>query len=217
MATLKELLTKHGVENATLESEINVLITSAGSQNSGIPKDRFDKVIGERNQLRADVSELEATIAEMKGSVETTNSELTRLKGIETEYTTLKEAGNKAELEKWNKRKKILEVDETSPDWDKVQKVLHKFNIGDDLTPDQVRANNNLFETYEEVDYFAKDDKEYPDGKKPGKTKQPKTNPFDLKDGVKGAFRDMAECIRITREDPALAKKLADEAKDFKE
>jgi len=217
MATINELFTKHGVENATLEAELNVLLTSAGSQNTGIPKDRFDKVIGERNQLRADVSERDATIAENAATIETQNASIDSLKSIETEFTTLKDAENKKQLDQWNERKKVLAVDDSNPGYDNVQKVLHKFQMGDDLTSDQVKANNNLFDTYEEINHFAKDDKDYPNGKKARSDKAPKLNPFDLKDGVRGAFRDMMEAIRISREDPALAKKLAEDAMDFKE
>jgi len=217
MATLKELLAKHGVENANLEAEVNVLLTSAGSQNAGIPKDRFDTVIGERNQLRADVSERDATIAEINATIETQKADIDRLSGIEVEYKTFKDAENKRELDKWIERKKVLMVDDSNPDYEKVQKVLHKFNVSEELTPEQIKSNNTLFETYEEVDYFAKTDNKYPDGKKPGAQKLPKLNPFDMINGVKGAFRDMNEVVRIGREDPELAKKLLSEAKSYKE
>ena len=217
MATVKELFAKHGVENAVLELEVDALITSAASKNTGIPKGRFNEKIEECNELRADNTELEAKVLLSTKTIETQKAKINELEGIETEYKAFKEAENKRELEKWNERKKLLTIDDSDAEYDKVQKVIHKFILTDEITPEQVKANNNLFETYEEVDYFAKTDTDYEDGKKPQGGKKPKLNPFDLKDGISGAFRDMKEAIRISKEDPAQAKKLIESAGVFKE
>jgi len=217
MATIKELFAKYGVENTALESEVSVLISTAGSKNTGISKDRFDEVIGQRNDLRADVSELEATKVRLESTVTTQKEEIDKLKGIETKFNTFKEAENKRELDKWNDRKKVLAVDDSHSDYDKIQKIIRKFDMADEITPEQIKANNNLFETYEEIDYFTKDENNYPPGTKPGGTKSPKLNPFDLLNGVKGAFRDMGECIRISKADPARAKQLQESAGEYKE
>jgi len=217
MATIKELFAKYGVENTALESEVSVLVSTAGSQNTGIPKDRFDAVIAERNELRADKAEFEATKANLENTITTQKEEIDNLKGIETQFKTFKDAENKRELDKWNERKKILAVDDSHAGYDKIQKIIRKFDMGDEITPEQAKANNNLFETYEEIDYFDKDDNNYPPGTKPGGTKSPKLNPFDLLNGVKGAFRDMAECNRLFRADPAKAKQLMESAGEYKE
>jgi len=211
---LKELLAKHGVENATLESEISALITAAEQNNTGIPKSRFDAVIAERNELRADKAELESKIAELTGNIETLKTDNQTLRAIEKEYNDVKASRQKAELEKWNKRKEILNISEADPNFDKIQKVIGKFIMEDDLTPEQVRSNNNLFETYEEIDYFGKDTNTHPDGKKPGSAGSQKLNPFDM---VNGRIRDMREANRIYKTDPALAEKLRASAVEFKE
>lgn len=178
MQSVKELLAKHGVENATLESEISALITSAETKNSGIPKDRFDAVISERNGLRADKSELEAQITTLKQTIESKESEISRLTGIETQYTTMKTQAEQIELSKWQERKKVFAVDPADVNYEKIQKVVGKFALGDNLTPEQVSVNNKLFETYEEIGYFAIDDKNYVPGKKPGTGGQNEKNPF---------------------------------------
>ncbi len=217
MATVKELFAKHGVENATLSAEVESLIAIAESKTTGIPQGRFNEKVHECNELRADKVELEAKALLSIQTIATQKEEIKNLKGIETEFNAFKEAENKRELEKWNERKKVLTIDDSHSDYDKIQKIIGKFAMGETLTPEQIRSNNNLYETYAEIDYFEKEDNNYPPGGKPGGAKSPKLNPFDLQNGVKGNYRDMKEAIRISKEDPARAKQLQESAGVFKE
>ena len=217
MADIKKLFADASVENATLQAEVESLITIAESKTTGIPQSRFSEKVRECNELRADKTELESKITQSDTTIEQQNAEIDRLKVIETEFSGYKDIEHKGQLDKWNERKKVLLIDDADPEFDKVQKVIHKFNMEDEITAEQVKANNNLFETYEEVDYFAVTDNGYKDGKKPSGAKLSKTNPFDLKNGINGAFRDMTEAFRISKEDPAKAKQLRESAGSFKE
>jgi len=191
------------------ETELMEDLSSANHES----KNRKDKI----RELTREIDNKVDSKEDFDEKLAKKDAEIDRLKLVEKDYKTHKESENKKELAKWEEHKKVLSIDDADPEFDKVQKVIHKFNMEDEITPEQVKANNNLFETYEEVDYFAKTDNNYPDGGKPGGPKPSKLNPFDLKDGVAGAFRDMVEAIRISKEDPAKAKQLRESAGVFKE
>ena len=215
--TIRELFVIAGVENAELVGKCESLLSIAESENTGIPKSRFNQKVGECNDLRADKVELEGKLETANNKIETQKAEIERLTGVETKFNEYKTIEDSKELAKWKEREKILNVPDTDPTYDDMQRIIGKFAIGQDITSEQARTNNNLFDVYEDAQYFENDDKKYPDGKKPKGVKLSKLNPFDLKDGVQGAFRDMGEAIRISKDDPALAKKLMQEATDFKE
>ena len=214
--TVKELFANAGVENAGLVTEIESLLSIAESKNTGIPKSRFNEKVRECNELKADKVELENKVAELEGNIEKNNTEIERLKGVEVKFNEHRQKEDEKELAKWKEREKILTVTDADPTYDAMQRIINKFAIGE-VTPEQARANNNLFDVYDDAQYFKTEDKNYPNGKKPQGGKAPTLNPFDLKNGVKGAFRDVAEAMRITRDDPVMAKKLMSEASDYKE
>ena len=154
---LKELFAKHGVDNAELLAEVEGQLTAAESkQTDGIPYKRFKEKVEEVNNLKADLAEKEIKIEKLESKSKTVAEEVNRLKGIEAKHQKVVEATQKKQADLWESRKKVFEVAESDPTFEKVQKIIGKFKIGDELTPDQIEVNNNLYDTYDEIEYFGK-------------------------------------------------------------
>ena len=78
------------------------------------------------------------------------------MKGIEQEHQKVIDQKHQEQASLWEERRKVFEVDDSDPTYEKVQKIIGKFKLGEDLTPEQIEVNNNLYSTYAEIDYFGK-------------------------------------------------------------
>lgn len=178
MTTVKELFAKHGVEGAELMAEIQSLLTIAESKKSdSIPYSRFKEKVDEVNQLKADKAELESQLTSDKTEFEskfgkletkfnTQKTEITDLKGIKGKYESYVETENKLHLDKWNINKKIFAIEKEDTKYPAIQKIITKFNLNEELTAEQVKANNSLFDTYNEIGYFGEPDPNLDDAEK---------------------------------------------------
>lgn len=219
MATVKELFANAGVDNAELEAEIESLLTTAMSKKiEGIPKSRFKEKVDECNNLKADLAEKESEIDKLNKKIGKSDEELTGLQIIKKNYESMMKTEAEVQLKKWEERWKILDVDESDTNYERMNKIKSKFANNseglDKLKPEEIKANNVLFDVYDDAEYF-KDIAGPPDGKKPVGEKPPKLNPFDWHKGQKGKLRDYGQATKMYLSNPELAKKMEAEAKEF--
>ena len=189
---LSEIRTKLGDEEAS----------KIGAQLSAIERE-VESVVSELNYAESESIGRKKTIRELKAQIEETgdsesdwkeklkkkDDEIKRLKSIEKEHTEYVAAEQKKHADIWAARAKKFEVEESDPIYPKVQEVVSKFTFGTEetpLTPEQVKANNALFEIYDEIGHFGKPDKKDIDGKVP-------TKPPAQPGGAIEAFNDFPE------------------------
>lgn len=157
---VKELLAKHGVDNAELMTAIEGLLATAESKNTdGIPQSRFNQVVKERNDLRADLAEKQSEIDQLKAKVDGDAKEITRLKSVETKFNDFKTAEETKVLNAWSEKAKVFSVPDSDPTFEKVEKIRGKFKFpGKDetLTAEQAQHNLEIFNVIEETGYFGK-------------------------------------------------------------
>jgi len=147
MSKIVEVLQKHGIEaKEDLLSELESV--------SKIPDSRFSQVVKERNDLRAKVVEWDVEKntyeTKLKEQMETVNG----LKKYESKVKEWEEKRYNDNLSQWKQRKTLFEVKEGDKLFEKVAKVKHRFQLGEELTPEQIQTNLEMLKTYDELDYF---------------------------------------------------------------
>jgi uncharacterized coiled-coil DUF342 family protein len=153
------------IRNDIISAVENAISTAESQKTEGIPTDRFNEVISERNNLRADLAETKSELDGLRSKINEKDSQIEEIQEYKTKYQEWKDKQNQKQQELWNQRKKMLEVEETDPHKEKIDKIIGKFNMDDNLKPEQVEANNKMFDIYDEVGFFNKESKD----KKPDK------------------------------------------------
>ncbi len=141
-------------ENETRENDNLEQPGSAPRKTESIPYDRFKQVIAERNNLQADLANLEAQIDSWKAKYEKSTKSIEELNVFKTELEEIKKNQFEKNLSEWKVKQKIFEVEEGDPNYEKVQKIKHRFKFGEDLQPSEVAQNMEIIKTYDEIDYF---------------------------------------------------------------
>jgi len=137
-----------------------------------IPYDRFKKVISEKNNLQAEIAQKEVEIENLKKKYETSTATIAELNKSKAELETIKKTQYEKNLAEWQSKQKVFEVAEGDPNYEKVQKIKHRFKLGEELQPSEVAQNLEILKTYDEIDYFQ------PDKNSPGfNSKKPQGSP----------------------------------------
>lgn len=133
---------------------------SAETQNTDrtIPYPRFKEVISERNNLQAEIAEREATIDNLKQSQSEFKEQIADLNKFKKELDVWKKQRHEKNVAEWDLKRKVFDVEEGDPNFEKIEKIKHRFKTGDELSPSDVAQNIEVFKTYEEINYFAQDD-----------------------------------------------------------
>ena len=184
--SIKELLAKHGVDNAELQVDLESLLSTAESKKTdGIPYARFKEKVEEVRNLQADKAELENKVTGLEKEIETNKTEVDRLKGIETEFNTYQEKQFETAKSEFEKIVEQLSVKETDPKHEQYKKVLGKFKLGtkeEPLTKEQIERNLEIYNLAKELGGLDSSDKNFEDGK------SPKPKPSDIPDPLIEAF-----------------------------
>lgn len=169
--TIKELFAKHGVENADLLASVERVVEST----SGIPQSRFKEVIDERNNLRADLEELESSKSALETKLSELGTELERLRSVETEHNNYLERQNQEIIGKWKDISKVFDIAETDPNFDKYNKIKADFAFGENLTAEQAKQNLKVYEIYDKAGFFGESEDDPPNDLPPRGKGQNKT------------------------------------------
>lgn len=160
MKTVKQLFADAGVENAELVASVEQLVESAETQNTGIPKDRFNQVIKERNEARADLAEKEAELTELQNKLETATDKVTELDKVKNDYESLKHEQFKKERDRWIEKAKVFDVEKDDKLFDRIEKIRGDFHFHDkveEYTPEEIAHNLQMAKPYEKIGYFQND------------------------------------------------------------
>ena len=159
MEKIKEMFTKHGVENAELQSAVNELFDSAVSENvddqTKMLKFQVKKALSQRDDAREQIIEFEHKVDQFGQKVKAFDVEREELGQYKIQVEQIQKQKTDANLESWNKRKEIFSVDESDKMFEKVGKVKERFAFGDELTPEQVAKNLDTLKIYDDVNYFS--------------------------------------------------------------
>lgn len=148
---LVELLKKHGIENAELEKDVESYIdaTLAVKSENMIPKQRLDEVIHQRNSLKADLSEKDGELAELKAKFE----KIGNVDELSKKNQELQEYVYKVRLDEWQQKASVFSSDDDAIKA-KIEKIKDEFILDDELTLEQIESNLKSYQRYDKIDYF---------------------------------------------------------------
>ncbi|MEA1972674.1 MAG: hypothetical protein U9N34_05205 [Candidatus Cloacimonadota bacterium] len=151
MSNVSSVLSKYGVEiKDELVNDLENL--------SKIPDSRFSAVVGERNDLRAKKLEWEVEKKDFEKKLENQSNIVNDLKKYETQVNDIKKKRHTDNVNDWKKRSDLFNVKEGDKLFEKVNKVKHRFQFGEDLSDEQLTQNLEMLKTYDELDYFKVED-----------------------------------------------------------
>lgn len=142
-------------ENETRENE-ELEQQTAGSEKPDrtIPYARFKQVISEKNNLQAEIAQKEVELEEWKKKYDTSAATIEELNKHKAELESIKKRQYEKNLSEWKSKENLFNVEEGDPNYEKVQKIKHRFKLGEELQPSEVAQNLEVLKTYEEINYF---------------------------------------------------------------
>lgn len=161
---------------SSIEREMDALQSDLSSANSESKK-RKESI----RTLKAEMEDLQDGSDDGKGKIDKLENEIKELKKVQKEFNVYKEKESKVYSDKWDGRKTVFDIEDTDPEFEKVNKIKHKFHFAKEdkqLTAKQVIANNTLYDTYDEIGYFKKDESDLEDGKSPKGKPNDEDSPF---------------------------------------
>jgi hypothetical protein len=177
---LIDVLKKHGIEDAEVIKSVEEYVdaTLAVKSENMIPKSRFDEVVSQRNNLKADISEREAEIAAMKEQ-QIDVGEISKIKESKAE---LEKKVYEIRASEWEKKSSLFTTDNEELK-NRLEKIKDEFVVNDQLTLDQIEQNLKAWQRYEKIDYFSLPDiKPSFDSRKPTSSEKLKVyDPFRVK------------------------------------
>ena len=182
MVKLNEVLAKHEItdESAIADLEDYISKTLAAKSDNMIPKSRFDEVIEQRNQLKADLSEKDGEVNKLNKNITKLGKSGESLKILEDENKSLKAEVLNIRHEQWKSREHYFTDEEFKEKSDKIRDDFIFPEEDQELTLEQIEKNINAFKPYEKVNYFGIEPLD-PDGKKPkGIPPKEYKSPFDV-------------------------------------
>ena len=107
-------------------------------------------------------------------------TKVAEISGYKTKYEDFISNVNEEKTAKWENIKKSIFVEKENPHYEKYSKVFPKFKTGDELTPEDIDYNLQMYDTYNEIGFFGVVEQN-PEDKPP--KEPPKGNyksPFDV-------------------------------------
>ena len=159
MSKVSKLFADAGVDNAELITGVEQLLTTAESQKSdGIPKGRFNEVIAERNNLKADVAELEAKITGLETKLNDSKEKIKAAKAVQDELDEFKNKAFNENKGNWLEKSKVFYVGEDDKNFAKIEKIKGDFIFKDkpeEYTEQDIAHNLSMLKPYEKIGYFG--------------------------------------------------------------
>jgi len=118
---------------------------------------RFKEVIREKNDLQAELAQKEAEVEQWKKKVEDSTAVIINLNKYKDELESIKKRQYEKNMSEWKQKENLFSVEEGDPNYEKVQKIKHRFKLGEELQPSEVAQNLEILKTYDEIDYFQPD------------------------------------------------------------
>ena len=177
---LRDVLKKHEITDEKIVNDIEEYVSStlADKSDNMIPKSRFDEVIKERNELRADLSEKDGEIGNLNAKIEKLSESEKTISVLEEDNKNLKKDLYDWKLGLW-KEKAVYFADDKFKD--KAEKIKDDFvfpDEGKELTLEQIEQNLKQIKPYEKAEYFEQ--RKSFDGTKPkGTPPTPSKDPLD--------------------------------------
>jgi len=128
---LKEILAKHSVDSAELLSDLEAFVDGMDT----IPKSRFNEVIKQRNEAKADLAEKESQVTDLSAKVNTLTEKEKELAAYKTKWEKTETERFENIKTKWENESKIFDIDETDKRFEKVNGVKDSFIFGTEEKP----------------------------------------------------------------------------------
>jgi len=177
-------------ENETRENETTEQPSAEKTKTDrSIPYPRFKEVVSERNNLRSDVAEREAKIEQLEKNLKNSTEKIDNLNEFKQELDDWKKQRYEKNVDYWDQKKKVFDVEEGDPNFEKVEKIKHRFKFGEELEPSEVAQNIEILKTYEEIDFFQNE-------KTPTEFNSKKASGKPAKEGDYGGYDSIEELAR---------------------
>ena len=177
---LRDVLKKHEITDEKIVTAIEEYIsdTLAAKSDNMIPTPRFNEVIEQRNELRAELSELKGEYDILEKKLEKFGESEKTISVLEEDNKNLKKDLYDWKLGLW-KEKAVYFADDKFKD--KAEKIKDDFvfpDEGKELTLEQIEQNLKQIKPYEKAEYFEQ--RKSFDGTKPkGTPPTPSKDPLD--------------------------------------
>jgi predicted nuclease with TOPRIM domain len=138
---------------ADVRAELEAYLDSHLSENGGIPKSRFDEVIGQRNALREQLAENTREIE----ALHTRFDSLPEIDSLREENETLTRQVAETRRREWAQYEPLFRLEPGHPLYTKVQRIRDEFDIPEndtECTPETVERNLSAIRPYLNADYF---------------------------------------------------------------
>lgn len=138
---------------ADVRAELEACLDSLLSENGGIPKSRFDEVIGQRNALREQLSEHTREI----GALHSRLDSLPEIDLLREENSTLTRQVADTRRREWAQYEPLFRLEPGHPLFPRMQRIRDEFVCPDteaDWTPETVEHNLAAIRPYLNADYF---------------------------------------------------------------
>lgn len=195
MQDVKKMFAEAGVENEELIASVEKAIKTVKSDNTvveGIPQAKYNRKVAEFYNLVDDKAELQAKKENLEEKLSKANETIKELGQYKDQINEINEKRHEKILSDWNRRSKLFDIKKGDKLYDKVEKVKHRFNLGDDLDDSQIEHNLELLKTYDEVDYFKGDktSTEYNNRKASGNDDKAKGDYYGYESAEQLAWKD---------------------------
>ena len=145
--------------------ELDTILASLRNESSSLIDAKKD-VDSESKSRKIEIRELRAKLEDNdidSESSKTKRNELTaerdQLKAIADKWTTHEAGIHTHNREKWTEQAKRFQVEETDPNFEKLQKIKNDFAFGEDLTDAQIEKNINTYSIFDKAEYFKESSK----------------------------------------------------------
>jgi len=153
---LRDVLKKHEITDEKIVNDIEEYVSSTLAEKSDnmIPTPRFNEVIEQRNELRAELSELKGEYDILEKKLEKFGESEKTISVLEDENKNLKKSVLEIRTNQWNERSKYFTDEKYKEKADKIREDFIFPEKDKELTLEQVENNLKQFKPYEKAEYF---------------------------------------------------------------
>ncbi|MDY0218988.1 MAG: hypothetical protein RBR14_06550 [Candidatus Cloacimonas acidaminovorans] len=181
--------------------EVAILLSELGSAIEKTEKN-LDEVIKESVNRKETIQAKEEELRKLNETITELTKKLTDYEPIVKEAEQYKAEVEKTRKQKeeemiaqWNKILPILNANQKSPIFDKVQKIKKYFKLPKDenekLSLDEIKQNIDIFEHYQAIDYFSDIPSDtVPEYEKSGKTDKKEQKTEEGSNAFEGKFKE---------------------------
>ena len=160
--TLKQILEANGItlpdgfDAGKIETE---LVKMYKGSDDGIPYDRFQQVVKERNELKGKVAEFEVSVTDYENKITGLNEKVKSSEGLQSRIAEIEKKELTGLTDRNSEILKKLNIDKDNKNYEKVSNIKADFTIkeeGKEYTKEELTSNIKNYEFLTKTGFFEK-------------------------------------------------------------